>query len=151
MTALVPIIARLLSAASAAAPQSGHGRPGPVELDLSERAARASSVVPHSSLLALGAALALIAGAWWVWRRSRPSDPAEAAFLAISRALRLSRAERHLVRELSAAHGRATPTALLLSEHALKEAIQTAQGIEDSLRIDRLVRKLDEATGRLAA
>ncbi len=151
MSVHAPAIAWVLSAASALAPQSRHGRPGRVELDLSERAAGSSSFVPPSSLLALGAALALFAGAWWVWSRSRPSDPGEAAFLAISRGLRLSRAERHLIRELSAAHGRATPTALLLSEHALKEAIQTAQGIEDSQRIDRLVRKLDEATGRLAA
>jgi hypothetical protein len=148
VTVLVPILARLLGAGSAL--QLGGGRPGRVELELPERAG-SWSVVPHTSLLALGLAFALIAGAWWVWRCSRPSDPAEAAFLAISRGLRLSRAERHLIRELSAAHGRATPTALLLSEHALKEAVQTAQGIEDSLRIDRLVRKLDEATGRLAA
>lgn len=104
-----------------------------------------------TSLVALAAACVLALAALWVWRRMKPTDPGEAAFTAISRSLGLTRADRLLVRELAAAHGAATPVALLLSEHALKEAVAAARGIEDAARVEDLVGRIDRAARGLAA
>lgn len=132
--------------------QPDPARPGRVDLVLPGGSGGAPTMsVPLASVLALVAAVALMVGALWVWRRIRPADPGEAAFKTIAGALRLSRAERLLLRELAAAHGKATPTALLLSEHALNEAVRAAEGIEDPMRIERLVKKIDESTRKLAA
>ncbi len=142
----------MIAAALLAPAQPEPARPGRVDLVLPGDVAGAPEVsVPFASILALVAAVALMVAALWVWRRVRPADPGEAAFQSIAGALRLSRAERLLLRELAAAHGGATPTALLLSEHALNEAVRAAQGIEDPIRIERLVKKIDESTRKLAA
>ena len=112
--------------------------------------AGAAGLPPLPAAAAAGALL-LVLVALMVWRRMKPKDPGEAAFDAIARALRLSRAERLLVRELAAAHGRAAPVALLLSEHALREAMAAARGVEDDGRVDALAKKLEESARRLAA
>ncbi len=110
-----------------------------------------ASPVPSSSLIAFLVAFLLALIAIWMWRRIKPIDPGEAAFHAIARALRLSRGERLLIRELSAAHGKANPTALLISEHALNEAIAAAAGIEDADRVRDLAAKIRESSRNLAA
>lgn len=107
--------------------------------------------LPASSIAAAIAAILLAGLAAAVWARAKRRDPAEEAFMAIARYHGLSRAERLLVRELAAAHGRATATALLISPHALREAVAAAQRVEDPERLEALVRKLDESSRRVAA
>lgn len=113
-------------------------------------AAPAASNLPWASLAAGLAAAALIVAAAWVWRRTPPPDPAEQAFRALARMLRLTRAERALVRALAAAHGGAAPTAILLSESALADAARACAS-DDRDRVEHLSRKLRESAARLLA
>lgn len=129
----------------------GVGRRDGVADFVDPNAVPAPLIIPWGSVLAGLLACGLVAGAIWLWRRSRPEDPGDEAFRVLSRALGLSRAERVLVRELAAAHGQAVPTAILLSEHALAEAVRVHRGVGDDERVDRLVLKLQEATRRIAA
>ncbi|MFM9995091.1 MAG: hypothetical protein ACKVU4_04735 [Phycisphaerales bacterium] len=125
-------------------------REGVIEF-VDPNATPAALVIPWASLLAIAGACIVIAVAVVVWRRSRPDDPGDEAFRILSRALGLSRADRALVRELAAAHGQAVPTAILLSEHALNEAVKAHRGVGDDERVDRFVLKLQDATRRIAA
>lgn len=104
--------------------------------------------VPWASLASGLAAAALVVVAAWVWRRTPPPDPAEQAFCALARMLRLTRAERSLVRALAAAHGGASPTAILLSERALADAAR-ACAPDDRDRVEQLARRLRESAARL--
>ncbi|MEZ6243742.1 MAG: hypothetical protein R3B57_11955 [Phycisphaerales bacterium] len=84
----------------------------------------------------------------YLWMRARePSEPEERAFRKIAGRMGLSDRERDLVRAAAAAHGEATPSALLLSPSALKAALEAVGGSDPggaSDMLDRLGEKPEE-------
>ncbi len=71
-------------------------------------------------LVVIGLGILITAHIRW-WRSRRYSD-SERAFRRLASAMRLHTGFRVLARELAAAHGRATPAAVLLSDTAFREA-----------------------------
>ncbi|USN98536.1 MAG: hypothetical protein H6810_10220 [Phycisphaeraceae bacterium] len=82
-------------------------------------------------------------------RRRRLSD-SERAFRRIASHQRLPAGARLITRELATAHGRATPVALLLSDHALREAAARLDPKPGSSR-ERAMNKLLRRRGLVAA
>lgn len=56
------------------------------------------------------------------WIRARRLSDSERAFRRLASMQRLPTRLRHITRELATAHGKATPAAILLSDHAAREA-----------------------------
>lgn len=114
-------------------------RPAPIVLDRPEQPG--SPIWP--SVLAGAAAAGLVGAAWALWRRAEAGEPADAAFRRMSRLLRLSATERRLVRVLARAHGVASPAALLLSGHAMRQAYERSGDARRRPALARLMRKLE--------
>ncbi len=79
-------------------------------------------------------ALAAIAGliALTVWRsRTSEFDAAERAFIALARRRRLDLGSRNLIRRAAAAHG-CLPVALLVSRHAMEQALAAIAGADST-------------------
>ncbi len=76
-------------------------------------------------ILAVLGALVFSALTIYLWMRSRePAEPEERAFRRLASRMGLSEREREAVRAAAAAHGEATPAALLLSPSALQQALE---------------------------
>ncbi|HYE61293.1 MAG TPA: hypothetical protein VD997_04795 [Phycisphaerales bacterium] len=72
--------------------------------------------------------LVAISGVVLMVRARRGRDDRESAFRALASGLGLSGDARGLLRRLAAAHGAASPVALLLSDHALRQAVVGVKG-----------------------
>lgn len=72
----------------------------------------------------VAAAVALTAAAATILFLMQPDDPAERAFTHLARRLRLSRADRRLLRDLAAALGLPGPAPALLSASARSRAAE---------------------------
>lgn len=95
-------------------------------------------------VLALSALAAIIAFA--ARRRLNARAPDEAAFLTLARRMRLSRAEKTLLRELSLKAGLSSPVAPMVSRGAFEQLLQAAVGrgapVESIKRVRALGRRL---------
>ncbi|MCA9299572.1 MAG: hypothetical protein KDA28_10925 [Phycisphaerales bacterium] len=95
-------------------------------------------------LLFFGAATALVvlvACVLLLRRHLRPSDPGERAFRSMARRLGIGRGGAALVRRL-ASHVEVAPPALLVSRHALLQAVRSSPGIEQDPAYRRLYERL---------
>lgn len=123
--AVVPPVAMGLPQANPR-PAAAPGPPREATLVLPNHRPAADSGNPAPVIAASAAAIAvlMVLLAVLIWRRSGEREPGALAFATLSRRMRLRANERRVVEQLAVAHGRATPAALLLSEHAFREAME---------------------------
>ncbi len=102
--------------------------PAPIELVRpGGEDAPAAGVEPGGALVFVGVAIVaagvlVVAHLRWLWHRRL--SPSERAFRRLARWRGVRPRRRRVVRELAKAHGEAEPVALLVSDHAMRTAIE---------------------------
>jgi hypothetical protein len=118
----------------------------PVQLFTGEEPARFPVwVLP--AVFGIAAALALGTWAWMAYRSRLAGDVNEHAFLALARSMRLGRGGRKLLRRLAFYHGSASPLGLIMSEHALRSALERFEASNPNRRDLRTAEQLRRALG----
>lgn len=99
---------------------------------------------------AAGTVAVVLSGLVWAWAVRRAAiarQPAEYAFRSLAKELGVKPGLARLVHRLSPVHTRAAPVALLLSGHALAEAITSFEQHNPSRRDRRVIERVREAFG----
>jgi hypothetical protein len=115
------------------------GVQGPVRLITGAEAAPAFPVWVLPAVFGGVAVLALATWAWVAYRARAAGDVNEHAFRCLARSMRLGRAAKQMIRRLAFHHGSASPLGLLMSEHALRTAVEAFQKTDPGKRDQRVL------------
>ncbi len=112
---------------------------GPVQLFTGAEAAPAFPVWVLPAVFGGVAVLALATWAWVAYRARAAGDVNEHAFRTLARSMRLGRNAKQMIRRLAFHHGTASPLGLLMSEHALRTALEAFERTGPGKRDQRTV------------